>query len=929
LTPERRARVLVGLFLFVLIFAPLLSSALDLLVDWYWFGSEGYHILYTTVLKAQIALSGLAGLGFIAVVGLNLLLAHRISRRAGYRVYEELVEFPGLERLGEIFGWVIVIAVLLVGFTVGQWGVTHWQDYLLARHAVLLGESDPIFGIDLGFYLFQLPFRWFLYHLVLVTVIGCLLSAAFLYLTQGGIWVTPKGPQVAPGARAHLFALGGLLTLAIAYRLHLATYNLLYSAVGIVYGAGYTDVRASLPVLRILVVLAILTALALGYAAVRRTVKPAVLAVAVLVLVGIVGGMIYPAIIQHLVVSPNEIDKERPYIANAIKYTRQAYALDRFEEHQFSAAQELSLNDIQANSATMRNVRLWDHQPLLTTFAQLQEIRTYYDFAGVDNDRYWINGTYRQVSLSPRELATSSLPDRTWINEHLIYTHGYGLCMSPVNEFTPDGLPVFFIEDIPPVSHTSIKITRPEIYYGEVPNNYCFVKTKQQEFDYPSGEQDVYRSYDGSGGIPVEGFWRRLLFTLKFGQKNILFSSDIQPQSRLMIYRRVLDRARRLTPFLRFDSDPYMVIGDDGALYWILDGYTTSDMYPYSEPTEGMGNYIRNSVKATVNAYTGQVRYYTSDPEDRIIQVYSRIFPGVFQPLSDMPEGLRAHIRYPEAFFSVQAAKYAVYHMTDPRVFYNKEDLWRVAQSAARGPAAPMTPYYTIMKLADVGKTEEFILMVPFTPARKNNMIAWMAARCDVPNYGKVVVFTFPKQKLIYGPQQIESRVDQDPTISQQLTLWGQGGSTVIRGTLLVIPVGNAVLYVEPLYLAAQSGGALPQLKRVLVSYSDQVVMEDTLDAALTQIFGGQVSTGAEVVAASQPGTRALSPGAKVPAPAAPRPARAQTATEVAKVQALAKQANQHYERALELQRQGDWAGYGQEIKKLGEVLNKLAAEQQ
>jgi uncharacterized protein len=927
LSPQRRARVLVGLFLFFLVFAPLFWSAIDLLVDWLWFGAEGYRILYTTVLKAQIELSGLAGIGFIIVAGLNLLIAHRISKRAGHHVYPELVEFPGLDRLGEIFGWVIIIAVLLVGYTVGQWGVTHWQDYLLARHAVPMGQSDPIFGLDLGFYLFHLPFRWFLYHLAMVTVIGCFVSASFLYFTEGGIWVTPRGPQISPGARAHLFGLGAVLFLIIAYRVQLATYNLLYSGVGVVYGAGYTDVHATLPVLRIMIVLSIVTAAGFIAAALRGTVRPALFAVLALLAVGVAGGMIYPSIIQHLVVSPNEIDKERPYIANGIKFTRQAYALDRFEEHQFSAAQELGLSDIQSNSATMRNVRLWDHQPLLTTFAQLQEIRTYYDFASVDNDRYWLRDAsapsnqapvYRQVSLSPRELSTSSLPDRTWINAHLIYTHGYGLCMSPVNEFTPDGLPVFLIEDIPPVSHTSIKITRPEIYYGEVANDYCFVKTKQQEFDYPSGEKDVYRSYDGTGGIPVEGFWRRLLFTLKFGQKNILFSTDIQPESRLMIYRQILDRARRLTPFLRFDGDPYMVIAEDGSLYWMLDGYTTSEMYPYSEPTEDLGNYIRNSVKATVNAYTGETEFYISDPTDPIIQVYSRIFPGIFKPLNAMPEGLLAHIRYPEGFFSIQAAKYAVYHMTDPRVFYNKEDLWRVAQSAARGPAAPMTPYYTIMKLADVGKTEEFILMVPFTPARKNNMIAWMAARCDAPNYGKVAVFTFPKQKLIYGPQQIESRIDQDPNISQQLTLWGQGGSTVIRGTLLVIPIGNAVLYVEPLYLAAQAGGALPQLKRVLVSYSDQVVMEDTLDAALSRIFSGQVSTGAEVVAPAQPGT---------PAPPPP-PARAQTAAQMEQFQALAREANQHYQRALELQRQGDWAGYGQEIKKLGEVINKLAGQQ-
>ncbi|HEX5412756.1 MAG TPA: UPF0182 family protein, partial [Terriglobia bacterium] len=407
----------------------------------------------------------------------------------------------------------------------------------------------------------------------------------------------------------------------------------------------------------------------------------------------------------------------------------------------------------------------------------------------------------------------------------------------------------------------------------------------------------------------------------------ILFSSDIKSNSRVMIYRQILDRARRLTPFLQFDSDPYMVVSDDGSLHWILDGYTTSDRYPYSDPTEQMGNYIRNSVKVTISAYTGQVKYYIADPTDPLIQVYSRIFPGVFQPLSDMPQDLRAHIRYPEAFFSVQAAKFAVFHMTDPRVFFNKEDLWRVARSAARGPATPMTPYYTIMKLPEVGQREEFILMVPFTPARKNNMIAWMAARCDAPNYGKVTVFAFPKQRLVYGPQQIESRIDQDPTISQQLTLWGQAGSSVIRGTLLVIPVANAVMYIEPLYLASQSGGALPQLKRVIVAYSDQVVMSPTLDDALSQIFSANISTElAQVVPTMKPNVGDKTLANTVPGTASSVPGVAATA-DLEQFRDLTRQANQEYQHALQLLKQGDWGGYGNEIKKLGQTLNQLAAQ--
>ncbi len=922
---DRINRLIVAGILLLLVIAPLLTDGVNLLVDWLWFGTQGYRVIYKNILFAQIGLSGLGGIGFIMLAGLNVYVARTIASRYGYRVLHGAIELPGLDRFAEAFRWFVWLGVLLVGYAVGQWSAFHWQDYLLAQHSVPMHETDPIFHIDLGFYLFHLNYHWFLFHLGLVILICSLLGAVVVYLLEGGVWVTPRGPNVAPAARAHLMALGSLLFLLLAYRARLAMYGLLYSSRGLVYGAGYTDVHATLPVLKLLLALCVLTALALVFGALRGRLRPAIYSVLALAAVGILGASIYPGIVQHFVVTPNELDKERPYIANAIKFTRQAYALDRFQEHHFTAATDLTAATIMENQATMRNVRLWDHKPLLTTFGQLQEIRTYYDFVNIDNDRYHIGGVYRQVSLSPRELSSSSLPSRNWINEHLIYTHGYGLCMGPVNEFTPDGLPVFFIKDVPPVSSIPLKITRPEIYYGEVPNNYCFVDTDQQEFDYPAGDHDVYSTYTGTGGIPIDNFWRRLLFALKFGQKNILFSTDIKNTSRVMIYRQIIQRAQRLTPFLQFDSDPYMVVSDNGSLYWMLDGYTTSDRYPYSDPTSDMGNYIRNSVKATINAYTGKVRYYIADDTDPLIQVYSRIFPGVFHPLSQMPADLRAHIRYPEAFFSVQAAKYAVFHMTDPRVFFNKEDLWRVARSAARGPATPMTPYYTIMKLPEVGTQEEFILMVPFTPARKNNMIAWMAARCDAPNYGKVTVFTFPKQKLVYGPQQIESRIDQDPTISQQLTLWGQAGSSVIRGTLLVIPVANAVMYIEPLYLAAESGGALPQLKRVIVAYSDQVVMAPTLDDALSQIFGTAISTETgqtlPTLIPSVKGEKLVTPVKGVGPGAAP-------SANLEQFKALTQQANQQYERALQLLKQGDWAGYGDEIKKLGQTLNQLSSLQ-
>ena len=914
---NRGARIIAALVIFVLVFLPLLTNGVSMLVDWLWFNQEGYRSIYLTILKAQINLSGIAGMGFLIVAGLNLLIAHTVAHRQAPRIYGEQIEFAPLERFGALFRWGIWGGILFVSYVVSQWGMSHWLVYLRSRHVPVMGVTDPLFGRDLGFYLFQLPFTWFLFHLALITVICCLLSATFLYLVEGGVWITPRGPVLARTARAHLMTLGGIIFLLIAYRIRLGMFDLLYSPRGMVFGAGYTDVHATLPVLRILLTLSIVTAIVFFLRAGKRDIRTPLLAIGGLLVVAILGGAIYPEILQRFIVAPNEIDKERPFIANTIEFTRKAYALDRFEERSFSAVEDLTLDDIRQNQSTFRNVRLWDHNPLLTTFAQLQEIRTYYDFVHIDNDRYWIDGTYRQVSLSPRELNPEHLPGRNWINEYLTYTHGYGLCMGPVNEFTSEGLPVLFIKDLPPVSSVSLKVTRPEIYFGEMGSDYCFVKTRAQEFDYPQGDKDVYTNYQGSGGIPVQGFWRRLLFALNFGEKNILFSTDIQPDSRLMIYRQVLERVGRLTPFIHYDHDPYMVIDDKGALFWMLDGYTSSTLYPYSEPGPKGDNYIRNSVKATINAYSGEVRFYISDSEDPFIQTYAQMLPGVFHPLSEMPKDLRAHIRYPEEMFSVQANMYALFHMTDPRVFYNKEDLWRVAQSAAGGPGTAMTPYYNIMKLAEVGTREEFILMAPFTPARKDNMIAWMAARCDDPNYGKVLVFTFPKQKLIYGPQQIESRIDQDPAISQQLTLWGQGGSKVIRGTLLVTPVLNSVLYVEPLYLSAEAGSALPQLQRVLVAYSDHVVMEATLDAALTKIFGGAVTT-TDARPASTPGQ---------PTPAAGTPG-AKAVAVVPDTQALIHEASQHYDRAIQLQRQGDWAGYGEELKKLGEVLNKLAAKQ-
>ena len=919
---NRLAFLIAALFLIVVVVVPLFSFGVGLLVDWMWFGEVGFREIFLTTLKTQLGLGIGCGAAFLLLSGLNLWIAQGVAHRSGYMVSAPSrgrtdpgsVEFrAAIEKFRSVFRSLVWFALAVAAFLVGQWAGTHWGRYLLATHAVRMTETDPIFGIALSFYLFQLPFLFFLYHLALILLLVGLLSAGLRYLIEGGIWMSPGGLGMGVNARRHLMILGGLLFLLFAWRARLGMYDLVFAQGGLVYGAGYTDIHVGWPVLWIQLVLCVIAAIAFLAGARDGRTRPALYAVGGVLATALLGGMVVPALVQWYAVTPSELEKEQPYIARNIKFTRQAYGLDRFDERDFPAIQDLTAASIQQNATTMQNLRLWDHEPQLTTFQQLQEIRTYYDFVQVYNDRYTIHNELRQVSLSARELSADSLPDPNWVNQHLTYTHGYGLCLGPVNESTPDGLPVFFIKDIPPASTISLKVTRPEIYYGQLSNNYCLVRTGAKEFDYPSGEDNVYNEYQGSGGIAVGSLWRRLLFALHFGSANIILSGYLQPASRIMIYRRVLDRVQELAPFLSFDSNPYLVVANDGSLQWIVDAYTTSDQYPYSDPTDGVGNYIRNSVKITMDAYDGQVRFYVSDPSDPVIETYERIFPGVFRPLSEMPPDLRAHIRYPQDIFAIQAAKYAVYHMTDPSVFYSKEDLWRVATRSTNGQSTPMSPYYAVMKLPEVGATEEFILMVPFTPSRKNNMIAWMAARCDGSDYGKVLVFTFPKEKLVYGPEQIQSRLNQTPTISQQLTLWDQGGSRVIHGTLLVVPVQNAVMYVEPLYLASEGGSSLPQLKRVIVAYSDQVVMEPSLDEALNAIFGGNVG-----------GTPETSAPASGPATSAP-PAAAKTVP--ASLESLIQQANEHYEKAQQDLRQGDWSGYGQEIQKLGEVLKRMPAK--
>jgi uncharacterized membrane protein (UPF0182 family) len=629
------------------------------------------------------------------------------------------------------------------------------------------------------------------------------------------------------------------------------------------------------------------------------------------IVVSFVAGGLFPYAIQRFIVAPTELTREQPQLRNHIAATRAAWGLAGVEMRELTGDAGLSLADIRANSATIQNVRLWDRAPLLQTFGQLQEIRTYYDFISVDDDRYVINGRYRQVLLSPRELNSELLPKATFINQHLTFTHGMGLTLGPVNEVTSEGLPVLYVKNLPPVSTVSLKVSRPQIYFGELTSDHVFVNTRQTEFDYPSADASIYTRYSGTAGVPVGSVLRRALFAVRFGAVNILLSQDIKPDSRVIYNRQIMQRVRTALPFLSFDGDPYMVINSQGNLYWIIDAFTATKRYPYSQRLEDGTTYMRNSVKVVVDAYNGTIDSYVADPNDPLIKTYQKVFPGIFKQMSAMPADIVAHIRYPRDLFRLQVALYGTFHMTDPKTFYNREDQWQIPTAPEQKEEDDRFMRHLVMRLPDE-KQPEYIYMAPFTPRGKNNLAAWIVARNDGSNYGKLRVYRFPKQSLVYGPSQISARINQDTDISRELTLWDQRGSEVIKGELLVIPIEEALIYVQPIYLRAQ-GGQIPELKRVVVAFQDRVVMSETFESGLARLFSGDIQPGraaADSTAAAAPDTSR--------APAVQQPAATGANS------ALLREAENHYQRAISAQRSGDWATYGREIQQLGEILRRL-----
>ncbi len=885
------------LLVLLVLFLPRLVT---LFTDWLWF----QEVEQAQVMARSIAAQFAVGAGVFAVAFGVFFLNFDLARRSLGRLDIARMT-PGTGTISidprrlrpQIAALSGVAAFLLALIASGS-----WQTWLLFFSAQTFGATDPLLGRDIGFYVFAIPFFETLRNLLLALAALTLAGVIAAHAVAGNLGViAQRGLFVTNIARRHIAALAAAIFLVGAFSAWLASPVLLTTPSTITHGASYADVHALMPALTLLVLASLGAALLAAYQMAVTRLWPIAAAVGLYGVVA-VGGIVYPAIVQRFVAAPNEQVLETPYIIHNMNATRAAFALDRVEERELSGDAQLSRADIDANATTFDNVPLWNRQPLLDTFSQIQEIRTYYDFVSVDNDRYMIDGTYRQIMLSARELNSESLPSRSWINERLTFTHGYGLTLGPVNQVTPEGLPVLFIKDLPPQSSVNLPVTEPAIYFGELSSDHVFVKTATEEFDYPEGDNNKFATYQGDGGVSVSGFLRRLAFAIRFRSTDTLVSPSLTAESRVMLYRRIGDRVRRIAPFLTYDRDPYLAI-DQGRLIWIQDAYTTTTRYPYATPISPGGvNYIRNAVKVMIDAYHGDVHFYAIDPDDPILRTWARIFPGLLTPLAEMPEGLRTRLRYPQDIFTAQAALYATYHMTNPAVFYNREDQWQVPVVESGEGESKMEPYSTIMRLP--GESDaEYIQMLPFTPRQKDNLASWMVARSDGENYGRLMAFQFPKQKVIYGPRRVVARINQDQVISPQITLWNQQGSEVIQGTLLVIPVEESLVYIRPLYLRA-AGGRIPELKRVIVAYQNQIVMEKTLEGALARIFPPDGA-----------------PPASNLADGVPAPARAVAGDD------SAARARDAFRRAIEAQRAGDWARYGKELEELGKILELMDGE--
>jgi len=948
-----------GIIIFaILLVAVVIWKVLLLYTEYLWFDVLTFKSVFTTMVGTRILLGLIVGVVFFVLLYVNLRLARRLTPSDVTFIGRRLLPPAEREQIEVYADKALLILALAGGLLAGLVASGQWAIYLKFLNAVPFGDSDPIFHKDIGFYVFRLPFLKYVWGAAFAGLVVTFVATVLVYVYEETIHISSNAISAAPHVRVHLSILLASALLWKTYGYWLERFKILFSTRSTrFFGASYADVHAKLVAYDVLIVLAVICAVVVLVTVRSRSFKWPGLALGLLVAVSFLGGSVIPSAVHRVVVLPNELEKEQPFIEHNILLTNKAYGLPLKEgdaEKELHIENNLTANKIELSRPTIDNVRLWDERPLLQTYSQLQELRTYYRFAGVDVDRYMIDGKYQQVMLAARQMAS---PEVGWQNEKLVYTHGYGLCMSPVSEKDSEGLPKFIVRDIPVVFPKGLEVPPRycALYYqsGDMPHgpaqpppspvagmpaegpgqgvpqpppepqpagvgigsDYIIVNTNAEELDYPLGNANKMTHYAGKGGVPIGSFGRKLLFTLRFFPDfQILLTQYINQNSRIQFHRMVEERVRNVAPFLYLDRDPYLVVAN-GRLKWILDAYTATRQYPYSAVSDLLPiNYIRNSVKAVVDAYDGTVDLYVFDEKDPIIQCYRKIFPKLFKPRSEMPEELVKHVRYPIVLFMVQAQIYCKYHMRDPQVFYNQEDRWAIPNEIYRTQKQQMEPYYVILKTPPSRKAE-FMLIIPFTPYQREdkNMIAWMAAKCDEPDYGKLLVYKFPKKELYKGPWQIEAFIDQDPEISEARTLWGQQGSQVIRGNLLVIPIHDlqnekiaSLLYIEPLYLVAEQTG-VPSLEKVILAYGKKVVMRDTLDSALDAIFGT-----AEVSRIESGAPRPATPSA----PAKPGIS--------AQAHQLAQSAWSHLIRANEALKRGDWAAYGREQEQLKKVLSRL-----
>lgn len=914
---KRNPAIIVAVAVFFMVGMPLLSWLVRLWIDYLWFSDLGQRAVFLTRIASQITVGVVFAVLAFAVLFANMYIARKAAPRvAPIPLPDGLPEqwVVVLERmrggLGTLLDKVVLWGSVVLALMSGADMARQWRTFRLALSNTAFGYTDPQFGKDIGFFVFSLP----AYSAFAGWTTGILLLALVLTLAvhfvDGAIqpWARNKGGWFAPHVKAHLSVLMALVVGMWGFRYWIDIFKLNYSTRGQVIGASYTDVHAQLPAYTILIGVSVLAAAALLFNIRFKGWRLPILVGVAWVAASILLGGVWPAITQAFIVSPNEQAVEAPYIARNIAMTRKAFGLDNVKGLSFPADESLTTTGVVANKQTLENVRLWDPTVVGQSYTQLQSIRPYYEFRDVDVDRYTINGKEQQVLLSAREMDSSLLPaqSQTWVNRHLQYTHGFGLVMSPVNSADSRGLPNFILGNIPPATTTDLKITEPRIYFGEATGDYAIVDAEAKEFDYPIGEANAYYQYKGKGGIPIGGLFQRLAWAMRLGDSEVFFSQALKPSSRVLLRRDLTARVNALAPWLAYERDPYPVLTKEGRVVWVLDAYTVSSWFPYSEGVPGSPSttYMRNSVKVTVDAFDGTTTFYAFDSKDPVLAAWRKIFPGLIVDGSKIPQDIRAHFRYPQGIFEAQAEVYRTYHMTDPRVFYNKEDQWEIP---GERQGKIMQPFYVLMKLP--GETaEHFYLMQPYTPRNRDNMIGWVAANSDPEKYGERTVYLFPKERVVLGPSQVSARINQDSVISPQLSLWNQRGSEVILGNMLVIPIRNSIVYVQPLYLQATQS-AIPELTRVIVAYADKVAMEPTLQAALLKVFGEQGTA-----EGSSSGAGDASAGAT--ATAGPASARDDAA-----------RAERLYAQAVAAQKAGDWAAYGARLKELGVVLKRLASE--